>query len=63
MKQMKVENDFEFYDLLQHVTPRSQRPIWPENIRNQSSKVDAQGHPYAATYFVHGIGSKNVRTL
>ena len=28
MKQMKIENDFEFYDLLQHVTPRSQRPIW-----------------------------------
>ena len=28
MKQMKIENDFEFYDLLQHVKPRSQRPIW-----------------------------------
>ena len=38
MKQMKIENDFEFYDLLQHVTPRANDPYGLENIRSQKFK-------------------------
>ena len=33
MKQMKIENDFEFYDLLQHVKPKGLFGLG--NIQNQ----------------------------
>ena len=43
MKQMKIENDFEFYDLLQHVTPRKPTTHMGQKIyATKSSKVDAE---------------------
>ena len=40
MKQV-IKNDFGLW-LLQHATPRSQRPIWARKYSFKSSEVDAE---------------------